>query len=288
MPNENKIEHTIQPGDTLSRIAVQNGISLSDLLAANPQITNPDHIVPGQVIFVPASQSPGGGSAAGGIEPATPPTPSSETLLRGLDGNVNLTTKGDCLKSHGFDFAIRYYNINNPGKNLTRPEGQALVAAGLQLGAVFEDGHPDHDTFFSHDKGVIHGKTAHDMATNKIGQPGGSAIYFAVDYDPALHTVQTIITDYFKGVNEGLASANGGSPKYAIGVYGSGLTCRLLLAEGLATLTWLTQSTGFTESKDFAKKKLYNLIQFLDTDVCGINVDPDETNPGKPSGLFTI
>jgi hypothetical protein len=60
------------------------------------------------------------------------------------------------------------------------------------------------------------------------------------------------------------------------------------LAEGLATLTWLTQSTGFTESKEFAKKRLYNLIQFLDEDVCNVNVDPDETNPGKPSGLFTI
>ncbi len=288
MPNENTIEHTIEPGDTLSRIAAQNRISLSDLLTANPQITNPDHIVAGQVIFIPGSQAATEGPGAGGTEPAAPQTPSSETLLRGLDANVNLTTKGDCLKSDGFDFAIRYYNINNPGKNLTRAEGQALVAAGLQLGAVFEDGHPDHDAFFSHDKGVIHGKAAHDMATNKIGQPGGSAIYFAVDYDPALHTVQTVITDYFKGVKEGLAAGNGGTPKYAIGVYGSGLTCRLLLAEGLATLTWLTQSTGFTESKDFAKKKLYNLIQFLDQDVCGINVDPDETNPGKPSGLFTI
>ena len=288
MPNENTIEHTIQSGDTLSRIAAQNGISLSDLLAANPQITNPDHISPGQVIFIPGGQTPPAVPGAGETEPAAIPISTSEALRRGLDANVNLTAKGSCLKSHGFDFAIRYYNINNPAKNLTRAEGQALVAAGLQLGAVFEDGHPDHDAFFSHDKGVIHGKAAHDMATNKIGQPAGSAIYFAVDYDPTLHAVQTVITDYFKGVNEGLAAANGGTAKYAIGVYGSGLTCRLLLAEGLATLTWLTQSTGFTESKDFAKKKLYNLIQFLDTDVCGINVDPDETNPGKPSGLFTI
>jgi LysM repeat protein len=288
MPNENTTEHTIQSGETLSRIAAQNGLGLTELLAANPQITNPDHIVSGQVIFIPGKHALGGGPVEGGTEDAAPPTPAAGILLRGLDANVNLTTKGSCLKSHGFAFAIRYYNINNPAKNLTGPEAHALVTAGLQLGAVFEDGHPDHDAFFDHGKGVIHGKAAHDMANNKIGQPGGSAIYFAVDYDPALHTVQTVIADYFKGVREGLATGNGGTPKYAIGVYGSGLTCRLLLAEGLATFTWLTQSTGFTESKDFAKKKLYNLIQFLDTNVCGINVDPDETNPAKPSGLFTI
>lgn len=47
----------VQQGDTLSGIAQEFGISLSDLEAANPQITNPDLIVPGQVINIPGPES---------------------------------------------------------------------------------------------------------------------------------------------------------------------------------------------------------------------------------------
>jgi LysM repeat protein len=48
------VVYTVQPGDTLSGIAGQFfGVTLSALEAANPQITNPNVIVPGQVIRIP-------------------------------------------------------------------------------------------------------------------------------------------------------------------------------------------------------------------------------------------
>jgi len=48
------VVYTVQPGDTLSGIAGQFfGVTLSALEAANPQITNPNLIVPGQVIRIP-------------------------------------------------------------------------------------------------------------------------------------------------------------------------------------------------------------------------------------------
>jgi murein DD-endopeptidase MepM/ murein hydrolase activator NlpD len=43
----------VQPGDTLSKIAKRNGISVAQLLKANPQITNPDKIQVGQVVNLP-------------------------------------------------------------------------------------------------------------------------------------------------------------------------------------------------------------------------------------------
>ncbi len=55
--------HVVQRGDTLSAIAQQNGVSLSQLLAANPQINNPNLIYPGQHITIPGGGT-GGGSAA--------------------------------------------------------------------------------------------------------------------------------------------------------------------------------------------------------------------------------
>ena len=45
--------YTVRPGDTLSGIAERFGVSLDALIAANPQISDPDRIFPGQVINIP-------------------------------------------------------------------------------------------------------------------------------------------------------------------------------------------------------------------------------------------
>lgn len=46
--------YTVQQGDTLFYIARRFGVPLSALIAANPQIPNPDLIYPGQIICIPA------------------------------------------------------------------------------------------------------------------------------------------------------------------------------------------------------------------------------------------
>jgi murein DD-endopeptidase MepM/ murein hydrolase activator NlpD len=45
--------YTVKPGDTLSRIAMRNGVSLAQLLQANPQISDPNKIKVGDIINVP-------------------------------------------------------------------------------------------------------------------------------------------------------------------------------------------------------------------------------------------
>jgi LysM repeat protein len=47
--------YVVQPGDTMSGIAQNFGISLGALEAANPQIPDPNVIFPGQVLTIPAS-----------------------------------------------------------------------------------------------------------------------------------------------------------------------------------------------------------------------------------------
>ncbi|MEP7042990.1 MAG: LysM peptidoglycan-binding domain-containing protein [Dokdonella sp.] len=63
-------EHVVQHGDTLSAIAAQNGVSLHDLIAANPEIRNPDLIYPGDRIAIPtgghAAAAHAGAAAAAG------------------------------------------------------------------------------------------------------------------------------------------------------------------------------------------------------------------------------
>ena len=46
-------EHIVKSGETLSGIAAERGVSLSSLLAANPQIVNPNLIRPGQALNLP-------------------------------------------------------------------------------------------------------------------------------------------------------------------------------------------------------------------------------------------
>src|SRR5690554_1930005 len=50
--------YTVMAGDTLFFIAQRFGVSLSALIAANPQIADPDLIFPGQVICIPMEATP--------------------------------------------------------------------------------------------------------------------------------------------------------------------------------------------------------------------------------------
>jgi LysM repeat protein len=45
--------YRVQPGDNLQGIAANHQISYAQLIAANPQITNPNHIEVGQIIYIP-------------------------------------------------------------------------------------------------------------------------------------------------------------------------------------------------------------------------------------------
>ena len=46
--------YIVKPNDTLWKIAKDHNISLNELLALNPQITNPSLIFPGQTINIPS------------------------------------------------------------------------------------------------------------------------------------------------------------------------------------------------------------------------------------------
>jgi LysM repeat protein len=90
--------YTIQRGDTLSAIAARNGVSLSALLAANPQVRNANLIYPGDKLDIPSS---GGGShqTAGADTATTTATTTTAATggkfdynrIAGVKGNPNVT-----------------------------------------------------------------------------------------------------------------------------------------------------------------------------------------------------
>ncbi|MDD3653885.1 MAG: LysM peptidoglycan-binding domain-containing protein [Desulfotomaculaceae bacterium] len=75
--------YTIRAGDTLFLIAQRNGISLNDLIAANPQIKDPDLIYPGQVITIPEAP-------AQPVAPEIPGKPPAEPVEPGIAGEKPL------------------------------------------------------------------------------------------------------------------------------------------------------------------------------------------------------
>jgi LysM repeat protein len=90
----NPIRHVVRPGDTLSRIAVQYGVSMSAILAANPGITNPNLIFTGTTILIPrAGTTPPPGPTPTPRPTATPrppvtPDPGVEQQYRVLRGDT--------------------------------------------------------------------------------------------------------------------------------------------------------------------------------------------------------
>ena len=52
---QDTVNYTIKTGDSLWKICVQYKVGVSEVLAVNPQITNPDKIFPSQIIKVPSS-----------------------------------------------------------------------------------------------------------------------------------------------------------------------------------------------------------------------------------------
>lgn len=193
-------------------------------------------------------------------------------MANGIDASVNCTEKASELQASGIEFVCRYY-ANSGKKVLSRAEALGLNQAGLNIVVVWEDGYPTKASYFSYAKGVDDGSSAYHDAL-LIGHPIESPIYFAVDYDASSADVSGGICDYFRGVAAGFAASGGGAPSHPIGVYGSGATCSFLLARSLVDFAWLSQSTGFRGSKDFAD---WNIKQGPEQQMLGIDVDVDES-----------
>jgi hypothetical protein len=79
-----------------------------------------------------------------------------------------------------------------------------------------------------------------------MGQPPGTAIYFAVDYDASLSHLPAI-SGYFSAVRSQLDAA-----VYQVGIYAGGTVCQSIKEnQGLATFSWLAESTGWLGSHTY-------------------------------------
>lgn len=193
-----------------------------------------------------------------------------------IDVSSDCGTRASALAMAGVKTVIRYYSRDTirPSKPIRRAEADKLTAAGLRLGIVYEGRYGDKAFNFERATGVADGVYARHYAATEIDQPGGSTIYFAVDFDASAAEIRDRILPYFQGVADAFGKANG-EPDYTIGVYGSGATCKAVLDAGLAKKAWLCQSKGWAGYAAFDASGRWSLKQGMPVTVAEVPCDPN-------------
>jgi hypothetical protein len=180
------------------------------------------------------------------IPPPIAEAPRSAGPARGIDLPTDASDVLSELKTIPLDFVARYYR--DPASRwptLTASEVQRLSALGVKIVTVWE-WHSHDPAYFSYAAGYSDALNVSRQAKT-VGQPAGSAVYFAVDFNARGAALQQV-DQYFRGIAAGLAAAGGGRPEYKVGVYGSGVVCAELKAAGLAQYSWLSGSTAWDGS----------------------------------------
>lgn len=213
--------------------------------------------------------------------PAPPTASPGAAAGQGIDMPTDASNVLNELKGAQVEFVARYYrDPDSAWPPLSRAEAQRLSSQGLKIVAVYEF-HSPNPAHFTYAGGYSDAATAYGEARG-VGQPAGSAIYFAVDFH-AQDADLAAVADYFRGVNAGLAAAAGGSAPYAVGVYGSGPVCDAVRRAGLARYSWLSNSIKWDDASDYDD---WNIMQ--GKALPGLSFDNDADQARDDDGAFQV
>lgn len=180
-------------------------------------------------------------------------------MAEGVDfgwGHVSAAT----LTAHGYTLVCRYLS-HDSSKNLRPAEVSDFRGAGVDIVTVWESGSGRAKAGF--DAGLQDG---HDAVTQAqaLGQPAGTAIYAAVDYDPAGNLSPVLA--YFHGFGQPVGAAG-----FQVGCYGSADVIDAVVAAGKAAFGW--QTLAWSRGRVSAHAALYQAghTVTLDGVVCDVD-----------------
>lgn len=197
----------------------------------------------------------------------------------GFDAAQDCTRIIPLAKAAGVSWIGRYLSFN-PSKNLSAAEAAAILSAGLDLVSIWE-AQGNFFRTFTEANGLREGAAALGQA-QMVGQPPMTAVFFAVDFDASEMQIVAGIVPYFRAVNEVLAG------HYRVGVYGSGLVCSRLDAEGLVSYDWLAGAMRWQGSRAYANAHLTEIEQGRESDPWGFgfNIDTNTAGAGRDFGSW--
>lgn len=187
--------------------------------------------------------------------------------MKGLDYTVQTTPEiAKSFVNEGIEFVCRYLVPEKyKWKRLTKGEADVISNAGLNIISVFES------SASRAAGGAAAGKADGITALSEakiVGQPEGSAIYFAVDYDAKAND-HKVIEEYLKAAAKEL-------PGYHVGVYGSYSVCLTMFNLGIKHL-WQTYAWSGAKFTNHA-----NIYQYKNGQtVAGVTVDLNNSFGGE-------
>ncbi len=166
------------------------------------------------------------------------------------------------MREVGVHTIIRYFDHENetiPGKTLTFNERMEIAASGFNILVVFQHWGQRISTFRDRTRGASDAVRALNLA-HGVGQPIGSAIYFAVDGPWSNPKDMADIIRYFTDVRRTVATKGN---HYRVGVYGSGQVCSAILDRGLADYCWLANARSWPGYADHLASGRWQLRQLM-------------------------
>lgn len=187
-------------------------------------------------------------------------------MAKGFDCSTPLSAElARKFKAQGYDFVCRYL-VPSGWKRLTKEEADALSAAGLQIISVFET--TANRALGGYAAGLADGAAALQAAA-EVGQPVGTRIYFAVDFDVVSAQMPTVI-DYIRG-------CSAATPEYLTGVYGSAAVIQAVKSAGSCSGFW--QTYAWSRGVKVSGIQVYQFEN--DITVNGIKIDRDDSYGGE-------
>ncbi|MEW9698030.1 DUF1906 domain-containing protein [Paenibacillus sp. SI8] len=182
-------------------------------------------------------------------------------VVNGFDCSTPLTANtAAAFSKDGYSFVGRYL-VPSGAKALTKQEAELISDAGLQILSVYET--TANRALGGRSAGLADGAAALQVAA-AVGQPPGSCIYFAVDFDATSAQLPTVIA-YIQAASEA-------TPGYTTGVYGSYQVMEAVHAAAACSRFWQTYAWSRGDKSTFL-----HVYQFQnDETIHGIGVDYNE------------
>lgn len=179
-------------------------------------------------------------------------------MAKGFDCATPLTAAtAQAFVQDGYVFVARYL-VPSGWKMLSKAEAELISKAGLQIVSVFET--TADRALGGRAAGLSDGMTALKTAQS-IGQPEGSTIYFAVDFDATAAQMPAVI-EYIRAASEI-------TPGYNTGVYGSYAVVEAVSSSGACSRFW--QTYAWSQGKQSSAMNLYQYQNEIT--VHGLDVD---------------
>ena len=174
--------------------------------------------------------------------------------------NIFGAVSAQWMREKGYTHIGRY--LVGAGKFIRALELQELKNAEFKLFPIHQRFN-NEDKYMTYEEGCVHAVEALERGRT-LDLPDNSTIFFTVDYDPQATQIETLVTSYFRGINDVMDGYIQG--RYNVGVYGTRAVCQAMIDQGLATIAFVAgQSIGWSGNMGYKMPSPWAYNQILET-----------------------